>query len=145
MPHSQTDIRPPMARRFVVGVGSAVAAGVLVGIMSRLLMRLTTLAAGGSAGFSWSGTAGIVALYVAAMIPGALLVATTGARRSWWLLAAGAVFLCFPAIGVASEEVGYLGDLSVVRLLAVAVSGAAVFATLALLPLLTLRLVRRSA
>ncbi|SEK20430.1 hypothetical protein SAMN05444583_10141 [Rhodococcus maanshanensis] len=132
-----------MTRRLVAGVGSAVVAGVLVGIVSRLLMRVTTLAAGGSAGFSWSGSAGIVVLYVAAMIPGALLVATTGGRRSW-LLASGAAFLCLPAIGVASEEIGYLGDLSVVRLLAVGLSGAAVFATLALLPVLTLRLVRRS-
>ncbi|MGW6377980.1 hypothetical protein ACWFRB_18170 [Rhodococcus sp. NPDC055112] len=94
MPYSETDIRMPMTRRLVAGVGSA--------------------------------------------------VATTGGRRSWWLLAAGAAFLCFPAIGVASEEVGYLGDLSTVRLLAVSVFGAAVFATLALLPVLTLRLVKRS-
>jgi hypothetical protein len=133
-----------MTRRLVAGLGSALVAGLLVGIASRLLMRLTTLAAGGSAGFSWSGSIGIVVVYVGAMIPGALLVAATGRRGSWWLLAAGAAFLCPPAIGVASEEVGYLDDLSAMRLLGVGVSGAAVFATLAFLPVLTLRLVRLS-
>lgn len=129
--------------RLGCGVLAAVVAGVVVGAVARVLMRLTTAAAGGDPGFSWSGSAGIVTLYALAMIPGACAAAATRRRIAAVLLAAGALFLCVPAVGVASEEVGDIGHLGVGPTAAVVVSGAAVFATLGVLPLVTLRLTSR--
>ncbi|MFD1813314.1 hypothetical protein [Rhodococcus gannanensis] len=131
-----------ITRAVFTGVLAAVGAGLVVGVVGRILMRATTLLAGGTPGFSWSGSASVVVVYAVAMIPGAIVAALTTRRGSTLPLVAGAVLLCFPAVGIASEEVGYLGDLGPVRLAAVLVCGTAVFGTLALLPLVTLRLVR---
>ncbi len=133
----------PLERKLAAGVAAAVVAGVVVGAFARLLMRLTTSVAGGDPGFSWGGTAGILTLYVAAMIPGAAATAVGVRRVSRLLLVAGAVFLGVPAVGVASEEVGDLAGVGTVRLVAVAVCGGLVFATLAVLPVVTGRLASR--
>lgn len=133
----------PTLRRLAAGVSAAVVAGAVVGALARMLMSLTTVAGGGTPGFSPGGTAAILALYAAAMVPGALAAAAGSRLVSRVLLAAGAVFLCVPAVGVAGEEVGDLGETGTVRFLAVAVCGVAVFATLAVLPVVTGRLVTR--
>ena len=129
--------------RSAAAAAAAIVAGVAVGVLARILMRLNTVAAAGDAGFSWSGSAGIVTLYVVAMIPGAVAVAVARRGVAVALLTAGSIFLCVPAVGVASEEVGDLGDLGTVRTVAVAVLGGAVFATLVVLPVVTIRFARR--
>lgn len=63
-----------MLRALVVGMSSAVVAGVLIGVVSRILMR-----------------------------------AATGYRFRW-VLGAGVLVLFVPATGVASEELGEIGD-----------------------------------
>ncbi|GAA4479847.1 hypothetical protein GCM10023094_25520 [Rhodococcus olei] len=136
-------VRHPTLRRLAAGVAAAVVAGAVVGVLARTLMSLTTVVGGGTQGFSSGGTAGILALYAAAMVPGALAAAAGSRLVSRVLLTAGALFLCVPAVGVAGEEVGDLGGTGTVRLLGVAVCGVAVFATLAVLPVVTARLVTR--
>ncbi|MGW0045081.1 hypothetical protein [Rhodococcus sp. NPDC003348] len=126
-----------------VGVSAAVVAGLLVGVVSRVLMRVTTLLAGGSPHLSWRGSAAIVMIYAVVMLPGAIVAALTTRRGSTLPLVAGAVLLFVPAIGVATEEIGHPADVGAVRLAGAALCAAAVFAMLALLPVVTLRLVRR--
>ena len=132
-----------MVRRLAAGVLAAAAAGLVLGVLSRLLMRVVTLAAGAPGDFSWAGSAGICVIYAAAMLPGALLAAFTGRRLRWALPVAGALFLCVPAVGVASEEVGHTAGWTIAQWAAVVAGGAAVFATIAVLPLVTVRLVDR--
>ena len=125
------------------GVGAALVAGVVTGLLARLLMRLVTVAADGLGTFSWAGTAGIVAVFVGAALPGALLAAATRRRYRWVLLAAGAAFLLLPATGVAAEEVGGTQGFSTGQWAGVLAAGAGVYACIAALPLLVLRLLDR--
>ncbi|MGY1663895.1 hypothetical protein ACI78Q_21915 [Geodermatophilus sp. SYSU D00705] len=122
------------------GVLAAVVAGVVLGAVSRGLMALVTLAGGGSPSFSWSGTVFILLLYVLVAAPGGLVAGLTTSWLRWLLPVAGAVFLCVPAVGVAGEEIGSTVGFSAAQWLGTAAAGAAVFATIALLPLLTVRL-----
>ncbi|MGY1632200.1 hypothetical protein ACI784_10910 [Geodermatophilus sp. SYSU D01186] len=122
------------------GVLAAVVAGVVLGAVSRGLMALVTLAGGGSPSFSWSGTVFILLLYVAVAVPGGLVAGLTTSRLRWLLPVAGALFLCVPAVGVAGEEIGSTVGFGAAQWLGTAAAGAAVFATIALLPLLTVRL-----
>jgi hypothetical protein len=101
------------------------------------------VAAGKESSFSWSGTASILGLYVLVMVPGGAVAGLTTRRLRWLLPGAGALFLCGPAIGVASEEVGGTGGFGALQWLGVGAAGAAVFATIGLLPLLTVRLADR--
>ena len=61
----------------------------------------------------------------------------------WLLPVAGALFLCVPAIGVASEEIGSTTGFGLGQWLGVGAGGVAIFATIALLPVLTVRLADR--
>ena len=72
-------------------------------------MRLVALSVGDGK-FTVMGSVFIVLIYVVAMAP--LAVAATITVRWWrWLFGAGgSVFLLFPAIGVAGEEIGHVGD-----------------------------------
>jgi hypothetical protein len=122
---------------------AALVAGVVLGAVARGLMALVTVAAGGSSAFSWSGTAFILLLYAAVMVPGGAVAGLTTHRLRWLLPTAGALFLCVPAVGVAAAEIGSTAGFGALRWLGVAVSGAAVFGTIGLLPWLTVRLTDR--
>lgn len=126
-----------------VGVAAAVGAGIVVGGLSRVVMRLVSIASGAAGDFTWAGSLAIVIVYAAAMLPGALVAAATTRPIRWYVLAAGSVFLCFPAVGVASDEVGHRGGWSAYRWVAVGACSLAVFATIALAPFVTARLVDR--
>ena len=132
-----------MVIRSGVGVLAALVAGVALGAVARALMALVSVAAGGSSSFSWSGTAFVLLLYAAVMVPGGAVAGLTTHRLRWLLPTAGALFLCLPAVGVAAEEVGSTAGFDALRWLGVAVSSAAVFGTIALLPWLTVRLTDR--
>jgi len=113
------------------------------------LMRCVSLSAGHAGKFSWSGSIFIVAIYAVAMMPGAVAAAITLRRRRWFCAVAGSVFLLFPAVGVASEELGDTAGLSTVQWIVVSATSLSVFATIALVPLVTVwtvdRLYRRAA
>lgn len=130
-----------MMRGLIAGLSAALVAGVLVGGVSRILMRAATIAAAGEPGFSSSGSVFIVLIYAAAMIPGALLAAT--GHRYRWASAAGVLFLFVPATGIASEELGELGDLNALRLGLVGVVGLSIYASLVMLPFVTILALRR--
>jgi hypothetical protein len=124
-------------------VVAALVAGVVVGGASRVLMRLVSLAAGDEGGFSVGGTVAIVVAYAAFMLPGAVLAGSTDRRGRTALLVVGALLLCVPAIGVASEEVDGTGGLGALQWAGVLAAGAAIFGAIATLPAVTTRLVDR--
>ncbi len=132
-----------VARKVAVAVGSAVVAGVVLGTMARLLMRLANVAGGGDTGFSWAGSAFIVGMFVAVTIPGALLAVFVRRRGRSLLLVAGAAFLCLPATSVAIQDLGNLPPLSPMQLVGVALATLAIYVTVLALPLFTLHLLGR--
>ena len=85
----------------------------------------------------------ILLIFVVAMVPGAAVAALTRRRLRWLLPGAGALFLCVPAVGVASAEVGATAGFDAGQWSGVAIAGLGVFATIALLPVLTVRLTDR--
>jgi len=133
-----------MLRRICAAIIGALVAGVLMGAVARLFMMLVALAAGDTSRFHWSATAGILLGFAAFMLPGALVAAFVRRRGRWLLLAAGAVALMFPAVGVASDEIGETAGFTTLNWVAVSLTGALVFATIVVLPVLTLRLVDRA-
>lgn len=130
-----------MLRRIGAALAGAVVAGVVVGAVARLMMMLVAFAAGGSSTFTWRGTAGILLAYALFMLPGALLAALLRRRGRWLLLAVGAGVLLLPAVGVASDEIGATDHLSALNWALVALTGLGVFATIGVLPVVTLRVV----
>jgi hypothetical protein len=132
-----------MLRRIGAGMVGALVAGVLLGAASRLLMMLVAVAAEATSQFSWPGTAGIVAAYTVAVLPGAVLAAFVRRRGRWLLLALGAGVLLFPAVGVAGEELGFTGHFTALNWALVGLAGLGVFATIGALPVVTLRVVDR--
>ncbi|RFU19510.1 hypothetical protein [Geodermatophilus marinus] len=129
--------------RIGVGIAAALVAGVVAGGLSRAAMAAVTVAAGHESSFSWSGTGFVLGLYAAVMLPGALAAVVTTRRVRWLLPVAGALFLVVPAVGVAGEEIGATSGFGPLQWLALALTSAAVFATIPLLPVLTVRLADR--
>ena len=132
-----------MLRRAVVGLGAALLAGLLMGAIARLMMRLVTVASGRPGEFSAEGTGGIMLVFVVLMLPGALLASLWRGRGRWLLLVAGTGLLLVGATGVALTDIGDVSDLSAARWVGLAASAAGVFAAILALPVLTLRLLDR--
>lgn len=130
-----------MLRRLAAGVGGALLTGVIVGAVSRLMMMLVALSSGDSSDFSWAGSLGIMLGYAMFMLPGALLASFVRRRGRWLLLAIGAAVLLVPAVGVASDEIGGTEHFTTLNWVLVSLSGLGVFATIGVLPVVTLRLV----
>lgn len=130
-------------RRLGVGVAAGVGAGALLGAVARLMMRLTTLAAGGEAHFSLMGTAMILLVFIGFTLPGAVLAAMMRRRGRSALLVLGALALCVPAAGVASEDLRHVGPLTTPEMLGVALATGGVFVAVLALPYVALRLVAR--
>jgi hypothetical protein len=126
-----------------VGVAGAVAAGVVVGVVSRALMRVVTLAADHHGSFAWADSLGILVVYAVAMLPGGLAAAFTVRRYRWLVAAGGSILLLVPAFGIASDEIGETDGLSAVRWIALLASSGAVFATIVLLPFVTVSIIDR--
>jgi hypothetical protein len=127
----------------MIGVAAALVAGTVLGSIARLMMRLTSLAAGADTDFTVAGTAGILLAFVLFTLPGAVLAALLARRGRSALLVLGAVALAVPAVGVALEDLAHLGVLSSTQLVGVALATGGVFVAILALPLLTLRLVAR--
>ena len=126
-----------------VGLGAAILSGAVVGVIARILMRVVTVSADHAGEFTLSGSIFIPLIYVVAMIPGAIVAAFTTRWWRWLVVGAGSVFLCFPAVGVASEEIGSTDGLSVLRWVFLVTASALVFASIAVVAVVTVRLVDR--
>jgi hypothetical protein len=129
--------------KLVAGALAALVAGTALGAVARGLMTLMALAAGDVASFSWGGTSFILLLFVLVMVPGAVVAGFSTHRARWLLPAAGAVFLCVPAVGVAGAEIGGTAGFGAGQWLGVGAGTVALFGTIALLPLVTVRLTDR--
>lgn len=132
-----------VVRRAVVGVGAALLAGVLMGSVARVMMRLVAVATGHNAEFSASGTVSILLAFVVLMVPGALLASLWRGRGRSLLLVAGTVFLLVVATGIAVSDIGDVSGLSVVRWMALAAASLGVYAAILGLPFLTFRILTR--
>ena len=126
-----------------VGVVGALVGGVAVGVIARILMRVVTVSADHAGEFTLSGSIFIPLIYAVVMIPGAIVAAFT---TRWWRLlvvGAGSAFLCLPAVGVAREEIGNTDGLSALRWMFLVSTSILVFATIALVAVVTVRTVDR--
>ncbi|HEX6247203.1 MAG TPA: hypothetical protein VFZ64_04980 [Nocardioidaceae bacterium] len=128
-------------KRLGVGLGAAVVTGLAAGLVARLMMRLATMAGGGDTSFSIGGTAGIVLVFVAAALPGAVLAALMARRGRSALLVVGSLLLCLPAAGVAGEDLGHLSGMSTLQWVGVGLSTVGVFAAILAMPWVALRVV----
>jgi hypothetical protein len=126
-----------------VGVTAALAGGLVVGIVARILMRAVAVSAGHDGDFTLAGSFFIVFIYAVAMIPGGVVAAFTRRWWRWLVAAAGSIFLLFPAVGVASEEIGSTDGLSLLRWVLLVITSLAVFATIAIAPIVTVAFVDR--
>lgn len=129
-----------VVRKIGVGIAAAVVAGLALGLVARLMMRLATVAAGHESGFSLAGTAGIVMIFVIAAVPGALLASLMNRRGRSALLVVSALLLCVPATAVAGQDLGAVGPLSGVEWVGVGLATAGIYAAILALPVVTLRL-----
>jgi hypothetical protein len=125
----------------VVGLTAAVVAGLALGAVARLMMRLVTVAAGAEGEFSLAGTLGILLVFVVVTLPGAVLASWLRRRGRSALLFVGALALCVPATGVAGEDLRGLGEVSGAQSVGVVLATVGVYAAILALPFLTLRLI----
>ena len=122
---------------------AAVAGGIVVGVVARILMRAVTVSADHDGDFTLGGSLFIILIYAVAMIPAGVVAALTTRWWRWLVAAGGSIFLFFPAVGVASEEIGSTDGLSPTRWVFLVIASLAVFATIAIAPLVTVALVER--
>ena len=101
-----------LVRAGVRGVWAAVA-GALVGTaLTRAVMRLVILVAGGTPHFTWTGTAFIALFYVVFLTPGAIALAWSRARWPLFVFGAGAVAIPVQASGIATTDLEAVGPFS---------------------------------
>jgi hypothetical protein len=131
------------SRAVGVGVVGAIAGGVTAGVIARILMRAIAMSADHAGEFTLSGSIFIPLIYVVAMVPGAVVAAFTIRWWRWLVVGAGSAFLCLPAVGVASEEIGSTDGLSAVRWVLLVITSTLVFGTIALVAVVTVRTVDR--
>ena len=130
-------------RAVVTGTVVALVVGSLAGAVARGFMRLVAVAAGHPGEFSWGGTLAIVLAFVVAALPGTIGAAAMRGQRRWVVPVIGTLLLCVPATGVASDEIGATALLSTSQWGGVVASSVGVYACIAAMPLLTVRLVDR--
>ena len=100
-------------RRFVRavarGVGAAVVGGLVGAVLTRGLMRLIMIVAGGDTSFTWAGIAFIALFYVVFLTPGAIALAWSAARWPLFLFGAGALAIPVQATGIATTDLEAVG------------------------------------
>jgi hypothetical protein len=117
--------------------------GVAVGVIARILMRAVTVSADHAGEFTLNGSVVIPLIYAMAMVPGAVVSAFTTRWWRWLVIGAGSAFLCLPAVGVASEEIGTTDGLSALRWVLLVITSTLVFASIGLVAVVTVRMVDR--
>lgn len=98
-----------LVRAGAQGVAAAVLGGLVGTALTRGLMRLVILVAGGSPQFTWTGTAFIALFYVVFLLPGAIAVAWSRARWTRFVLGAGALAIPVQAAGIATTDLESVG------------------------------------
>lgn len=130
-----------VVRRIGGGIAAAIVTGAVLGLCARVMMRLASVAAGHEGTpFTFGGTLGIVMIFVAAALPGAVLAALVNRRGRSVLLVVCAVLLCVPATAVAGTDLAEVGPLSTTQWVGVGAATAGIYAAILAIPLLTLRL-----
>jgi hypothetical protein len=103
-------------RRLIGAIArGAVAAvlGALVGTaLTRALMRIVIIVAGGTPAFTWTGTMFIALFYVVFLLPGAITLAWSRARWPLFVWGAGAVAIPVQAAGIATTDLEAVGPFS---------------------------------
>ena len=94
------------------GVAAAVLGGVVGAALTRGLMRLVILVAGGDPSFTWTGLAFIALFYVVFLTPGAVALAWSRARWPLFVFGAGAVAIPVQAAGIATTDLEAVGPFS---------------------------------
>jgi hypothetical protein len=103
-------------QRLVRAAGRGIAAALLGGLvgaaLTRVVMRLVMLVAGGNPSFTWAGTAFIALFYVVFLTPGAVALAWSRARWPLVVFGLGALAIPVQAIGIATTDLEAVGPLS---------------------------------
>jgi hypothetical protein len=118
---------------------TAVVGGMVVGALSRALMRVVTYISGGEPGFSWSGTFFILLIHAIVAVPVAVVAAFTTRWWRWTLGVAGAAVLFLPAVSIASEEVGETSNWTTAQWVLGMTVTVTIFATIVALPIAVVR------
>ena len=101
-----------LMRAVARGVAAAVVGGLVGTALTRAVMRLVILVAGGTPQFSWTGTAFIAVFYIVFLTPGAIALAWSRARWPLFVFGAGAVAIPVQAAGIATTDLEAVGPLS---------------------------------
>jgi hypothetical protein len=91
------------------GIGAALVGGLVGALLTRGLMRLIMVVAGGDPAFTWTGLAFIALFYVIFLAPGAIALAWSGARWPLVLFGAGALAIPIQATGIATTDLEAVG------------------------------------
>ena len=100
----------------ITGVAAAATTGIASAVVTRMLMRATALVLREPTSFSLAGSAGIGLIYIVALLPGCIALASTRHRWAWAVLAAGCVLLLFSAVNIGYAETASAHDLTAVRI-----------------------------
>ena len=98
-----------LLRAGVRGVAAAVLGGVVGAVLTRGLMRLVIIVAGGTPQFTWTGLAFIALFYVVFLTPGAIALAWSRARWPLVVFGIGAVAIPVQAAGIATTDLPAVG------------------------------------
>ena len=103
---------PRFVRALTRGVAAAIVGGLVGAVLTRGLMRLVMIVAGGDPSFTWTGLAFIALFYVVFLAPGAIALAWSPARWPLVVFGAGAVAIPVQAAGIAQTDLADFGPLS---------------------------------
>ena len=101
-----------LLRAGVRGVAAAVLGAVVGAVLTRGLMRLVILVAGGTPQFTWTGMAFIALFYVVFLTPGAIALVWSRARWPLGVFGLGAVAIPVQAAGIAQIDLEAVGPFS---------------------------------
>jgi hypothetical protein len=127
------------------GVGAALVGGLVGAVLTRAVMRLVMLVAGGSTSFTWTGLAFIALFYVVFLTPGAIALAWSRARWPLFVFGAGALAIPVQAAGIAQTDLEAVGPFTGGQWALLVVLFVAMAAVYALQALIVLRVARGAA
>jgi hypothetical protein len=94
------------------GLGAAALGGLIGAALTRALMRVVIIVAGGTPAFTWTGTMFIAFFYVVFLLPGAIALAWSRARWPLFVWGAGALAIPVQAAGIATTDLEAVGPFS---------------------------------
>ncbi len=99
-------------RAIAKGATAAVVWGLASALLTRLLMRAVTLITEGTPAFTWTGTLGIAAGYIAALLPVAVALAYSTSRWPWLIFGGGIAFLAYGAVVIGTADTAHADGLA---------------------------------